>query len=88
MKLRNMFRLTINLANVEHKKDFKNTFTYKNVMTEHEAINLIWNMHAEVTDTSITLARKITKVTYNGKPLEVFTRTKEFNNGWIVKNNA
>jgi len=84
-----MFRLTVQLANLEGKKDFNTTHTYNNVMTERDAINLIWNMHSSIEDTGFTMSRKIKKATYNGAPLNAFNQGKEFTkNGWVLKENS
>lgn len=82
----NFQRLTVNLFNTEHKKDFETTRTYKDVTSEAEAIRIIWALHSEPTDNSHDMSRKIIKATYNGKPISAFKNDAvHTKNGWVLR---
>jgi len=84
---RNYQRLTVYLNNHKGEKDFRTTYTYKDIPTKIEAIQTIWAMHAKPTDTVHDIKRNIKKAIYNGSPIELFD--EEFNltkNGWLLKN--
>jgi hypothetical protein len=88
----NYHRLTVYLANLEHKKDFQTTYTYKNKLNEtqitsvQDAINVVRTLHSLSTDTATDIIRKIRKVVFNGKEIPIFTTIGQHtNNGWIVK---
>lgn len=75
MKNRNMFRLTVYTKLAKRtpmSEKPRTTFTYDGVMSEKDALAIIWNMHAEPKDNSDMLARKIRKITYNGKEFNPF----------------
>lgn len=88
MQQRNFRRLTVHVNNIEKKPDvkFKNVFTYNNVESELEAINLIWTMHADLKDSVHDMSRKIQKAMYNGKPLAIFSHDRPSKYEFIVKN--
>jgi hypothetical protein len=82
----NFRRLTVHLFNNEHKKNFETTVTYKDVISEAEAIRTIWAMHSNPTDNSHDMSRKIIRATYNGKVLAAFKNEAEHTkNGWVLK---
>ena len=85
---RNFRRLTVHVSNIEKKPDvkFKNVFTYNNVETEMDAINLVWTMHSTLTDNAHDMSRKIQRATYNGKPLAIFSHGVPVRHEFIVKN--
>ena len=83
---RNYQRLTVYLYNVKGEKNFHTTYTYKDIPSQLEAIQVIWAMHATPTDTVHDMKRKVKKALYNGKEIELFN--EEFNltkNGWVLK---
>jgi hypothetical protein len=84
---RNFHRLTVHVNDIEKKPDvkFKNVFTYNNVETELDAINLIWTMHSKLSDNAHDMSRKITKAIYNGKPLQIFSMERPSKHAFIIK---
>ena len=88
----NYQRLTVQMVNLEHKKDFQTTYTYKNsnnstpITSIQDAINVVRTLHSVATDNAADLARKIRKVVYNGREIPIFTAVGQHSpNGWIVK---
>jgi hypothetical protein len=86
MKNSNYQRLTVYLNNVESKKDFATTHTYNGIQTENEAINVVYTMHSDASDNAHDISRKIKRVIYHGKNINLFSKeNSQTKNGWIVK---
>lgn len=86
MKNSNFQRLTVYLNNVESKKDFVTTHTYKEIKSIGDAINVVYNMHSEPSDNAHDISRKIKKAVYCGQPITLFSKEiQQTKNGWIVK---
>lgn len=81
----NYQRLVVYLHNYERKKDFHTTHTFYHVPSETEAIATIWTMFAAPTDNSHDLSRKIRKIVYQGRELQITTESAQTRNGWLVK---
>jgi hypothetical protein len=85
-------RLTVYVFNPEHKKDFQTTYTYKNKITTtpitsiQDAIAVARTLHSLPTDTDAQITKKIRKVVFNGKEIQIFhTVGDHTDNGWVVK---
>lgn len=88
----NYHRLTVQLNNLEHKKEFKTTYTYQNkpnsspITSISEAISAVLTLHSDGLETAAELSRKIKKVVFNGVEIQQFhDANSHTDNGWIVK---
>lgn len=82
----NSFKMRVYLNNIEKKKDFPTTHSYKEISSLAEAIEIVRTMHTEIKDSKADIARKIKRVVFNGKDISVFAHeTESTNNGWLVK---
>lgn len=85
MTNRNFQRLTVHLNNLEHKKDFQTTYTYKDIPNEQEARRVVRAMHLDASDSNQDMMRKIKKAVYNGKELLLHSDPPHTSGGWIIK---